>query len=79
MSILSFLNELFNTIGALLSFVISAINGFVNLLIKLPYYASYLLQMLALLPSFVIPFATVSISTSILLFILNRNSKDGAI
>ncbi len=69
----SLLQSLVSSIVSLFSFLISAIESLLALLTNLPTYTEFLVTSLNLLPSVIIPFALLSVSIYVILFILGRN------
>ena len=68
----SLLSALVNTVVTLVTFVISALNSFIQLIINLPDYFQFLVNSINLLPTVVIPFALLSVTIYIVLFMLGR-------
>lgn len=70
---LNLLSQIVNTIIAIVSFFVHSIESFINLLLHLPSYVTFLTQAIGFLPALLIPFATASISIYIVLMIVGRN------
>lgn len=70
---LNLLAQIVNTIIAIASFIVHSLESFINLIVHLPSYVTFLTQSIAFLPALLIPFATASISIYIVLFIVGRN------
>lgn len=70
---LNLLAQIVNTIIAIASFIVHSLESFINLIIHLPSYVTFLIQSIGFLPALLIPFATASISIYIVLFIVGRN------
>lgn len=70
---LNLLSQIANTIIAIVSFFVHSIESFINLLLHLPAYVTFLTQSIAFLPAILIPFAAASISIYIVLMIVGRN------
>lgn len=68
----SILSAIANTIVTLVTFIISALNSFIQLIINIPDYFQFLVNSINLLPTVVIPFAILSVTIYIVLFILGR-------
>lgn len=68
----SILSAIANTIVTLVTFIISALNSFIQLIINIPDYFQFLVNSINLLPTIIIPFAILSVSIYIVLFILGR-------
>lgn len=69
---LNILSQIVNTIIALVSFFIHTIESFINLLLHLPSYITFLTQSIGFLPALLIPFAVASISIYVVLMIVGR-------
>lgn len=70
---LNLLSQIANTIIAIVSFFVHSIESFINLLLHLPSYVTFLTQSIGFLPAILIPFAAASISIYIVLMIVGRN------
>lgn len=70
---LNILSQIVNTIIAIVTFFVHSIESFINLLLHLPSYVTFLTQSIGFLPALLIPFATASISAYIVLMIVGRN------
>ena len=70
---LNLLSQIVNTIIAIVSFFVHSIESFINLLVHLPSYITFLTQSIGFLPAILIPFATASISIYVILMIVGRN------
>lgn len=66
------LKTIVSVIGTLIQFLINAITGLVNLFTHIPQYLAYTLEMVAILPPYVIPFVTAFVTLAVLLFMINR-------
>lgn len=71
---LNLLQSFIDILTTLVNFVINTITSFLILLTNLPSYTSFIINSINVLPNILIPFATISISLYVILFILGRNS-----
>lgn len=69
---LNLLSQIVNTIIAIVMFFIHTVESFINLLLHLPAYITFLTQSIGLLPAMLIPFAVASISIYVVLMIVGR-------
>lgn len=69
----SLLSSIVNTIISLVTFFVHTLQSFIDLIAHLPDYLQFLSNSLNLLPSAIIPFAILSVSIYVVLFIVGRN------
>ena len=69
----SLLSSIVNTIISLVTFFVHTLESFADLFEHLPDYQQFMFNSLNLLPSSIIPFALLSVSIYIVLFIIGRN------
>lgn len=72
-SIVDFFTSLFDIIGAVVSLGLNLITGLLDLLFLIPKGVSFLTNSLGALPSFLLAFASVTITVSVIFIIVNRN------
>lgn len=66
------LKEVVSFIGMLIDFIVQIITGLIQLLKLIPSMVYMLTQSLGLLPTFLVGFATVSITVSVIFIIVGR-------
>lgn len=72
---LNLLQSFIDTVTAVVNFVINMITSFIWFVTQIPTYIQMLSVMIGYLPSFVVPFATLAISLSIVLWIIGRKAS----
>ena len=70
---LNLISQFVDTITAIITFVIHAIQSLLQFLTMIPTYISFIISSVNVLPSVVIPFVIASIWVTVYLFILGRN------
>lgn len=65
----SILESIGNLIVGLVNFLINAVTSIINILGMVPQLVTFVGTMLAMLPSFVIPFITLSIAIMVIVFV----------
>ena len=66
------LSSIVGTISSLVQLVISTITSFINLIVNIPTYVTFLTNSIGFLPDLVVPFALVTISLYVVLFLIGR-------
>lgn len=69
---LDLLSSIANIIVSLVQLVISTINSFVNLILNIPTYITFLTSSIGFLPDIVIPFALATVALWVVLFMIGR-------
>lgn len=69
---LNLLSSIGNIIVSLIQLVISTINSFVNLIVNIPTYITFLTSSIGFLPDIVIPFALATVALWVVLFMIGR-------
>lgn len=69
---LGLLSGIWNTIVAIVQFLINMITSLVNLIAHIPAYVAMITSSLTVLPTLIIPFALAGVSLFVVLFILGR-------
>lgn len=72
---INLLKTIVSAITAVFGFFIHFITSMLNFLTHVPVYVGVLGSLIANLPSVIIPFATASVSISVILWILNRRTN----
>lgn len=67
-------SSIFGIIAVAIQFVLNLITSFLNFILKIPQMVLLLTNSFQLVPAIFLPFLTISISMSILLFLINRRS-----
>ena len=72
---LEVLSSLLSTVSALVKFFIDVISSLILFIGKIPTFTAYLTTLIGyVIPSFILPFITVSISIYLVLFLLGRSN-----
>lgn len=71
---IAFLQQIANIIVSVISFVVHALQMLVEIILTIPRVLLYVIQCIGYLPPFVNAIVIVSISVSVVLFILNKGS-----
>lgn len=74
--IINFFKSLWDTITALIDLVINLVSGLFQFIANLPTFISYLTKTIAILPGWLLPFCTISITVSVLFIILGRGKSN---
>lgn len=69
---LDLLSRLVNGIAVGIQLVINIVTSLVNFVINIPTYVSFMSTSLTVLPNVVLPFALLSVTISVVLFLINR-------
>lgn len=72
---LNLLQSFIDTVTAVVNFVINMITSFIWFVTQIPTYIQMLTVMIGYLPAYVIPFCTLAISLSVVLWILGRKAS----
>lgn len=75
--IVQFLGSIVTFIGALFQFIFSLFEGIIHFILDIPTYINFLSSAIAVLPGFLVPFATVGIFLPVMLMFLNRHFGGG--
>lgn len=70
---LNLFSSFIDIVVTVVTLLINTIKSFVNLIDNIPTYKLFLISSINVLPMILIPFATISISLYIILFVLGRN------
>lgn len=70
---LNIFSSFIDIVVTVVTLLINTIKSFVNLIDNIPTYKLFLISSINVLPMILIPFATISISLYIILFVLGRN------
>ena len=67
-----FFKQVGEIFSAIIDFVVMLVEGLVNMIVMIPRGMGYLMSTILLSPSVILPFVTIGITTSIILFIIGR-------
>lgn len=70
---LELLNSILQFIISIRTFIKSIFQGLITLFESIPTYINFLSNTVSVLPPFLLPFRTLSISLSVMLFVLNKD------
>lgn len=69
---LNILSSFINTMMSIVNYMVNAVNNLINLFSHIPAYVTFLTTSVAVLPSFIIPYAICAIGICVVLFIIGR-------
>lgn len=70
--VVEFFGSISTFLGALFKFIYSVFDGIIHFLLDIPTYIRFLSSAIAVLPGFLLPFATVGLFLPVILMLLNR-------
>lgn len=73
---INLLNSIVNFVISIIHFIIHVFNAMISFIGMIPVYVNFLSTSLVVLPPFVLPFATLGISLSIITMIINHKVGD---
>lgn len=71
---LSVLNSILTTIISVVMFVVHSIESLISLLVRIPTLIGIMVTSVGFMPSIIMPIALVTISISVVLFVVGRQS-----
>lgn len=71
---INLLNNLLNGFKAVGQLLINIVTSLVNFVLNIPTYTTFLHTAITVLPDIVLPFALISITISVTLFVINRQN-----
>lgn len=71
---INLLNNLINGFKAVGQLLINIVTSLVNFVLNIPTYTTFLHTAITVLPDIVLPFALISITISVTLFVINRQN-----
>lgn len=69
---LDLLSRIGNAIAVSIQLVINIVSSLVNFVVNMPTYIQFMNTSLTVLPDIVLPFAVLSVTISVVLFLINR-------
>lgn len=72
---IAFLQQIANIINTVIQFIINAVQMLVAIILAIPRILLYVVQVIGYLPAFVSAIILVSVSVSVVLFILNHGGE----
>lgn len=70
---LELLNSLVQAVISIFLFITNTIKSTISLLLQIPQYVNFLSTAISTAPPFLLPFFAISISLSVMIFILNKD------